>query len=106
MDIKKAYFNGIPKGKLYLFLPRELGLGKSVAHLKRCVYGTRDAGMIWEETYSQALVDLCFVRGLSSPCCLFNKQLQVSVGIHGDDFTALGPREGLLAYEAGLSKVF
>lgn len=28
------------------------------------------------------------------------------MAIHGDDFTALGPREGLLAYEQALAKVF
>ena len=105
VDIKKAYFNGIPKRKLYLFLPRELGTPKSIAHLKRCVYGTRDAGMSWEETCSQALLDLGFRRGLASPCCFYNNKLQVSVVIHGDDFTAIGPREGLDAYEQGLAKV-
>ena len=69
IDIKKAYFNGIPKRKLHLYLPREMGLGtKAVAHLRRCVCGTRDAGMIWEETCTQALLDLGFRRGLASPC--------------------------------------
>ena len=64
IDIKKAYFNAIPRRQLHLFLPREMGLGpRAVARLKRCVYGTRDAGMRWEETYSQALLDLGFRRG-------------------------------------------
>ena len=62
--------------------------------------------MIWEETYSQALLDLGFRRGLASPCCFYNERLSVSVVIHGDEFTALGPRSGLLEYEAGLAKVF
>ena len=52
IDIREAYFHGVPKRKLHLFLPREMGLGtKAVARLKRCVCGTRDAGMIWEECY-------------------------------------------------------
>ena len=48
-----------------------MGLGaRAVAHLKRCVYGTRDAGMLWEETYSQALIDQGFGSGIASPCLL------------------------------------
>ena len=48
VDIRKAYFNGIPKRNIFMSLPKELGLpshlvGKQV----RCVYGTRDAGAIW-----------------------------------------------------------
>ena len=47
IDIKKAYFNGIPRRRLHVCLPPELGLSKkAVAHLRRCVYGTRDAGLI------------------------------------------------------------
>ena len=68
IDIKKAYFNGIPRRRLHLFAPRELGQPKgAIARLKRCVYGTRDAGMIWEETYAQSLLDLGSRRGLASP---------------------------------------
>ena len=84
VDIKKAYFNGIPRRRLHLFVPKELGLHKgAIARLKRCVYGTRDAGMIWEETYAQALLDMGFRRGLSSPCCFFSKDLQVAVVVYG-----------------------
>ena len=107
LDIKKAYFNAIPRRLLHLFLPKEMGLGaRAVAHLKRCVYDTRDAGMLWEETYSHALIDLGFRRGLASPCCFWNKDLEVAVVIHGDDFTALGARDGLLNCEEGPAKVF
>ena len=70
IDIKKAYFNGIPRRDLHLFVPKELGLGtKAIAHLKRCVYGTRDAGLIWEDCYASALVNMGFRRGVSRPCC-------------------------------------
>ena len=68
IDIRKAYFHGVPKRKLHLFLQKEMGLGpKSVARLKRCVYGTRDAGMIWEECYSEALSQISFTRGIANP---------------------------------------
>ena len=37
-------------------IPKEAGLGSDlVAREVRCVYGTRDAGKLWEDTYIQAL---------------------------------------------------
>ena len=75
VDINKAYFNGAPKRKLHLFVPREMGQGpKAIAHLKRSVYDTRDAGMIWEECYSQAPLPMGFRRGVASPCCVFQQR--------------------------------
>lgn len=64
-----AYFNGIPSRLLYLRLPQEVGLSKDVvARLDRCVYGTRDAGAIWEQCYTDVLVGMGFKQGLASPC--------------------------------------
>ena len=64
VDIKKAYFNGIPNRKLQLFLPREMGQEpRSVARLKMCVYGTRDDGLLGEEVYSQVMCQMGFVNG-------------------------------------------
>ena len=73
VDIKKAYFNDVPRRNAHLAFPRELGIddGK-IAHLKRCVYGTRDVGAIWEDCYASALVELGFVRGTASPCCFWH----------------------------------
>ena len=66
LDVKKAYFNGIPKRHVYMSLPRKLGLPSHfVAKQVRCVYGTRDAGAIWEDTYREALEGLGFVSGIA-----------------------------------------
>ena len=107
VDIRKAYFNAVPRRRMHLYLPREMGLGtKAIAHLKRCVYGTRDAGALWEECYSDALVMMGFRRGLANPCCFYHPEKQISLVVHGDDFTALGPRKSLLWYEAALAESF
>ena len=107
VDVKKAYFNGVPKRDLHLFLPKELGLGgKAVAHLRRCVYGTRDAGQIWEYVYAAVLTKMGFRRGLANPCCFHHETRQISVVVHGDDFTALGGRRELQWYEDGLREAF
>ena len=79
---------------------------KAIARMKRCVYGTRDAGMIWEECYSQALTQMGFRRGVASPCCFHHAARDIAVVTHGDDVTALGARADLLWYEHELSNVF
>ena len=107
VDIRKAYFHGIPKRPLYMAFPRELGIpSHMVGKLKRCAYGTRDAGAIWEDTYRLALEELGFISGTASPCCFFNPARSISVVVHGDDFTALGLKADLDWYESSLAQHF
>ena len=107
VDVKKAYFYGIPERSLYVRLPPEMGLGKQVVgKLVRCMYGTRDAGAIWEGCYTSCLVDMGFIQGAASPCCFNHPEWGVSVVVHGDDFTALGTPHGLDKYEQGMQKRF
>ena len=76
------------------------------AHLKRCVYSTRDAGAIWEDCCADALVGLGFVHGMASPCCFQHPSRNLCVVVHGDDFTCLGPRLDILWYEDSLAERF
>ena len=107
VDIRKAYFNGIPKRAIFMDLPRELGLGREyVAKLVRCCYGRRDAGAIWEDCYRDALEAMGFQSGISSPCMFHHKSRNLSVVVHGDDFNALGIATDLNWYESELAKFF
>ena len=107
VDVKKAYFYGIPDRTLYVRLPPELNMGKEVVgKLVRCMYGTRDAGAIWENCYSSCLVNMGFIQGVSSPCCFVHPEWHVMVVVHGDDFTAVGSPEALDKYETGMQKTF
>ena len=107
VDIRKAYFNGVPKRNVHLAFPKELGIPDNyVAHLKRCVYGTRDAGAIWEECYAGALVEMGFTRGVASPCCFYSAARNLRVVVHGDDFTCLGPKAEIVKYENELASRF
>ena len=86
--------------------PKELGLGKTITQQTRCVYGTRDAGMIWKETYRSCLEELGFLSGRASPCCFWHPKWEVSLVVHGGDFTSLGLDEGLDKLEEGLKTKF
>ena len=105
--ITKAYFHGRPKRDLRVQLPVELGLPAcTMGSLQRCMYGTRDAGSIWEETYASALEQIGFKRGRASPSCFKHPTLGMSFVVHGDDFTAIGTKKNLDHYEAELNNKF
>ena len=107
VDIKKAYFNGRPRRNIHLVFPKELGIPSHlVAHLNRCVYGTRDAGAIWEDCYADALQECGFTRGVANPCCFHHPDRNIMVVVHGDDFTAVGARSDILWYEDSLESKF
>ena len=104
IDIRKAYFNGVPKRPIFMAFPKELGLPSHyVARLKKCAYGTRDAGAIWEDTYRLALEGMGFISGVASPCCFFHPERQIHVVVHGDDFSALGLHADLNWYQEQLA---
>ena len=90
---------------VYMALPRELGLPKNfVCKQMRYVYGTRGAGIIWEETNRQALLDIGFTAGREKSCCPEHPERQIAIVVHGDDFIALGKSSGLDWYEAGAAR--
>ena len=103
---QKAYFYGIPDSQLYVRCPAELGMPENmVGCLVRCMYGTRGAGAIWENSYTNCLLDMGFIQGSASPCCFSHEPWGAHVVVHGDDFTALGTPTGLDLYAKRDGKV-
>ena len=70
------------------------------------MYGTRDAGAIWEATFTAKLLEMGFKQGAASPVCFHHEKWGISLVVHGDDFTALGTDEMLQRYEDGLKACF
>ena len=58
--------------------------------MKMSMYGTRDAALNWSEEYGDTLKQSGFVQGKNNPCLFQNKDIEVSIMVHGDDFIALG----------------
>ena len=68
IDVTETYCNASPTISIYVKLPKELVLAKgSYVRLLRCGDGARDAGMLWEEAYSEISVQAGFRRGKESP---------------------------------------
>ena len=100
IDVKKAHLNGkvLEDEWAYVVLPAEAGGG--VARLRRWLYGMRPAARAWEEDYAAKLVGAGFRRGVSAPTVFWHPLTDVSIVVHGDDFTALGPEKELRALES------
>ena len=96
IDVKKAHI--IPRcvGDVYIQLPDEAqgGPGK-VGKLVYWLYGFRPAAQAWEEYYAEKLIGEGFVRGQASPVVFWNEEKDISVVVHGDDFTFEGEDEDL-----------
>ena len=70
--------------------------------LRRHMYGTRRAAEGWQNEYSASLVEMGFSQGAASPCVFHHRLQGVMVSVHGDDFTAAGPKSALDWFEAQL----
>lgn len=58
VDVRKTYSNGVPTRTLHTITPNGLNLPKNnVWTLVRCMYGTRDAGTVWDDVYSHTITD-------------------------------------------------
>ena len=92
---------------IYMKLPKELGFGSDlVARQVRCVSGTRDAGKLWEDTYTQALEHSGLATGMAAPCVFVHRVKDITIVVHGDDLTALGTDADLDWYEQALQESF
>ena len=60
----------------------------------------------WQCECSSALIELGFKQGIACPCIFVHEDRDVVVTVHGDDFTAVGPKSSLDWYEAELSEEF
>ena len=95
IDVKKAHLYPLCAEDVYVELPEEAGEGPHrIGKLRRMLYGLRSAAATWENHYADKLVAEGFVRGLSSPVAFHHPGRQLSLVVHGDDFTFVGePRE-------------
>ena len=98
IDVKRAYFYAPVRRPIFIELPAEdrlEGEGDLVAQLNLSVYGTRDAAKNWTCEYTRALSELGFTAGRASPCIFWNKERDLHLTVHGDDFTVSGPEKQL-----------
>ena len=109
IDISRAYFNAKtdPARPTYVELPAEAGAPPgSCALLRRHMYGTQRAAEGWQDECSSALLAMGFVQGQASACVFAHPDKSIVVTVHGDDFTAAGPKSSLDWYEQQMKQKY
>ena len=103
VDISRAYFNAPTSddSPTYVELPPDVNAPPSMCGLlKRHMYGTKRAAEGWQEEYLQALADMGFEQGCASACLFRHVKRGSVLSVHGDDFTASGPKDSLDWWQA------
>ena len=108
-DVSRAYFYAKAERAVYVKLPvedLEPGDEGKCGRLRMSMYGTRDAALNWSKEYDETLKAAGFKQGASNPCLFHNKEINVSVMVHGDDFVAVGTEKNLQATRAALESKY
>jgi hypothetical protein len=109
-DISRAHFYGVATRELYIKLPEE-DQDESDAEpmcglLNRSMYGTQDASHIWQQNYSDHLVQHEYQFGNASKAIFYNEKEDTRGLVHGDDFMVLADEDGINKFEAMLQEKY
>ena len=109
IDIKRAYFYAAATRPIHIEIPsedREPGDEDRVGLLNLSLYGTRDAAVNWTREYTSKLITWGFHKGRASPCNFLHTGRNISLTVHGDDFTATGTEVDLLWLKSRVQSVY
>ncbi len=104
-DIKRAYFYAPVSRPMFITIPDEdweEGDEQMVGQLNLSLYGTRDAAVNWAKTFTGNLEKIGFIVGSASPCNFYHAEKEISLTVHGDDFTSTGCEASLRWLDAQL----
>ena len=90
IDARKAHLHALADRDIFVQLPPEVAQSGMCGHLRRCLYGTRDAPARWEAYLAEQLTLMGFARGAASPCCYKHASHDIQCVVHGDDFAFVG----------------
>ena len=77
-----------------------------MGRLKRAMYGTRDAPLIWQKTLRKVLNNLGFQNSVTTACLYFHKGRDLQVVAHVDDLLVTGELTELEWLSQALAKEF
>ena len=97
IDARKAHLNPRCEVDEYIELPLECGVGEGFCgKLNYWLYGFRPAASAWEKHYSELFEGVGFERGRSCGVVFYHPGRDLSLAVHGDDFTFCGLEEDLV----------
>ena len=96
IDVKKAHTIPRCEEDVYIDLPEECGAPPGMCgKLEFWLYGFRPAAAAWERHYSELLEKVGFARGVGCGVVFYHPERDISLAVHGDDFTFSGARGDL-----------
>ena len=96
IDVRKAHLNYKCQDDVYVELPEEVGAPPgSCGKLNYWLYGFRPAAAAWEKLYSGKLIEVGFSRGVSCGVVFEHEGRDITLAVHGDDFTFCGVDDDL-----------
>ena len=94
IDARKAYLIPRCEGQVYIELPEECGLGEGYCgKLNFLLCGFRPAAAAWEKHYAELFEGVGLNRGISCGVVFYHEGKDLSLAVHGDDFTFCGLEE-------------
>jgi hypothetical protein len=107
IDVKKAHLNPKCDRDVYISLPGECECPEGMCgKLDFWLYGFRDAASAWENLYAQKLVEVGFTRGDGCGVVFYHEERDISLVVHGDDFTFCAEPEELKWIETKMGEWF
>ena len=106
LDISRAHPHAdVLRDNIYIAAPKEMGLAEDQCLLlRKCWYGTRDAGQGFEFKVRECFVKYDFDPGSFSTCVYRHKVKLLMYLVHGDDYVGLGTRSDLQWYHNQLQQ--
>ena len=88
LDFKRAFLYADCERELYIELPEEdERKGKDVVgRLRKALYGTQDAPVLWQRLVRRIMIDHGFEASRTTACVYFNKETAIKAVAHVDDF--------------------
>ena len=108
MDVKRAFLYGEIEEEIYIELPEEDEMKSKgyIGKLKKAMYGTRSAPLIWQKVVMKKMKEMGFDTCPTTPCLYHHKTRDFLVVDHVDDFLGAGEPEDLLWVKQELEKTF
>jgi hypothetical protein len=96
IDARKAHLNPKCEKDVYISLPEEAGCPEGMCgKFNFWLYGFRPAAAAWEKFYASKLEEAGFEREISCGVVFYHPERDLSMVVHGDDFTGCGVDEDL-----------
>ena len=103
MDATTAFLNGVIDKDVFIHQPRGFEVAgpngeKLFCHLKKAIYGLKQAGRTWWQAISQFLIDIGF-RSCLTDTCVFELSTAtglILIAIYVDDFVITGSSQSLI----------